>query len=103
MVLLFAIPNLSNATVWITCSPIASQLRAAYGVSSFEVGLCSSSFMVVYLFFNFPADYVLDKYGSKAGIIVGSIFTIIASCCRIFIDHGFKYVIIGQVLGGIGY
>lgn len=68
IVLLYAIPNISNAMVWITFAPISSQVQDSYSVSSLEVSMCSSSFMIMYVICNFPADYVLDTYGSRPGV-----------------------------------
>lgn len=53
--------------------------------------------------FTFPAAYVIDSKGIKAGILVGSILGIIGVSMRLFVNvGGFWTVIVGQVLAGIG-
>jgi hypothetical protein len=67
-VLLFAIPNIMNALMWITFAPISTQVQATYGVSNLEVSMCSCVFMIVYVFVDSPANYILDTYGIRPGV-----------------------------------
>jgi FLVCR family feline leukemia virus subgroup C receptor-related protein len=52
--------------------------------------------------FTFPAAYVIDTYGTRTGIIIGSLLGIIGVSLRLFVNNSFAWVIIGQVLAGIG-
>jgi FLVCR family feline leukemia virus subgroup C receptor-related protein len=52
--------------------------------------------------FTFPAAYVIDTYGTRIGIIVGSLLGILGVSLRLFVNSSFAWVIIGQVLAGIG-
>jgi FLVCR family feline leukemia virus subgroup C receptor-related protein len=52
--------------------------------------------------FTFPAAYVIDSKGVKAGVRLGSILCIIGITLRLFVNYGFPFVLIGQILAGIG-
>lgn len=52
--------------------------------------------------FTFPAAYVIDTYGTRTGILIGSVLGIIGVSLRLFVNSSFAWVIIGQVLAGIG-
>ena len=52
--------------------------------------------------FTFPAAYLIDTYGTRSGIFLGSILGIIGVTIRLFCNTSFAFVIIGQVIAGIG-
>lgn len=52
--------------------------------------------------FTFPAAYVIDTYGTKTGIVIGSLLGIVGVTLRLLVNQGFGWVIAGQVLAGMG-
>ena len=52
--------------------------------------------------FTFPAAYVIDTYGTRTGIIVGSLLGIVGISLRLLVNTSFTWVIVGQILAGIG-
>lgn len=52
--------------------------------------------------FTFPASYVIDTYGTRMGISIGTLFALIGVRLRMMVNQGFAWVIIGQVVAGIG-
>ena len=52
--------------------------------------------------FTFPAAYVIDTYGTRAGIIVGCVLGIVGTSLRLLVNSSFVWVIVGQVVAGIG-
>jgi len=52
--------------------------------------------------FTFPAAYVIDTYGSRIGISIGCVLGIVGISMRLLVNQGFVWVIVGQVLAGIG-
>ena len=52
--------------------------------------------------FTFPAAYVIDTFGTKFGILVGCFLGIIGVSLRLFVNYGFAWIIVGQVIAGIG-
>lgn len=59
-------------------------------------------FSLMHPIFTFPAAYFIDTYGSKLGIIIGSVLCMIGVSLRLLINHGFWIAILGQVIAGIG-
>jgi len=52
--------------------------------------------------FTFPASMVIDKYGTYVGILIGCSFLIAGVWIRYLINYSFAFVIVGQLLSGIG-
>lgn len=52
--------------------------------------------------FTFPAAYMIDTYGTRTGIIIGSLLGIIGVTMRLLVNSSFAWVIAGQILAGIG-
>jgi FLVCR family feline leukemia virus subgroup C receptor-related protein len=85
-----------------TLNPIAAELELIYGYSAFAINLGGLAYILMHPLFTFPAAYVIDNKGVRAGIIVGSVLSLIGVCLRLLINQGFWIVILGQVLAGIG-
>jgi FLVCR family feline leukemia virus subgroup C receptor-related protein len=52
--------------------------------------------------FTFPAAFVIDTYGTKFGIALGSVLCLLGTSVRMLVNHSFVWVIVGQVIAGIG-
>jgi len=88
--------------MWICTSPIATNLEEIYGLSLLTVNFCTSLiWFVIYVPMNFVANYVLDQIGLRAGILLGSILTLIGLWIRVLSEHSFYYIFAGQILGAI--
>lgn len=85
-----------------TLNPIVSYLKIIYGQTNTIVNLGGLLFTLMHPIFTFPASYVIDTYGTRAGITVGSCFAIVGVALRMLVNKGFGWVIAGQVLAGIG-
>lgn len=60
------------------------------------------SYLILYLFINFPSNWVLDTKGIKKGIVAGALFTFLGCGIRTFVQIDFSFVVIGQVFCAIG-
>ena len=60
------------------------------------------SYMVAYIFINFPSNWVLDVKGIKKGIVVGSVLTLLGTGVRTMVKYNFIFMIIGQIICAIG-
>ena len=58
--------------------------------------------MVFFLPVNFPSIVALDQGGLKLAVLIGISLTTIGLVLRIFIDHSFTWVLIGQTLMAFG-
>jgi FLVCR family feline leukemia virus subgroup C receptor-related protein len=85
-----------------TLNPIATLLSEIYGYSTFTINLGGLLYILMHPFFTFPAAYVIDSKGVRAGIIVGSVLSLTGICLRLLINEGFWIVLVGQILAGIG-
>jgi MFS family permease len=65
--------NLTMQMLWITYSPINEPAAQFYGVSTSQIGWLAMSFMVTYLFLSFPASWVIDRYGFRTAVGIGSV------------------------------
>lgn len=87
---------------WVVVSPISVQIGKAYDQSDAVVSLIPMSYMIVYVFINFPSNWVLDVKGIRKGIIIGAVLTCVGSAFRCFVTTHFAFVILGQVICAIG-
>ena len=58
--------------------------------------------MLIYVFVNFPSNWVLDVKGVRNGIMIGAILTSIGAAIRCLVFANFYLVILGQLLCAIG-
>ncbi|MHA2028851.1 MAG: MFS transporter [Candidatus Kariarchaeaceae archaeon] len=75
ILLLFMFVALMTQVNWITFAPILTELSDEYDVSEDAILLLTVSYMIVYIPMNFPATWMIDKYGLKWGTGVGVILT----------------------------
>lgn len=59
--------------LWITFAPVTGTAADFYGVTPLDIGLLSMIFMIVYLFVSIPASWVLDTYGLRIGLGLGTL------------------------------
>lgn len=66
------------------------------------VNLGGLLFTLMHPIFTFPASFVIDTYGTRVGIALGSCLGLVGVGLRMLVNHGFAWVIVGQVVAGIG-
>ena len=92
----------ANQLLWITFAPVTTQAMQFYGVSDLAIGLLSLSFMVVYILVSFPAAWVIDKYGIRAGVGLGAILTGAFGLMRGLVGNNYAWVLVAQIGIAIG-
>ena len=90
-----------NGVCWVVVSSISVQVREAYDQSEFTVSMVPMSYMIAYIFINFPANWVLDVRGIKKGIVIGAVLTALGAGIRCLVDTSFSFVIVGQAVCAI--
>jgi len=85
-----------------TLTPIASYLAIIYDQDPVVVNLGGLLFTLMHPIFTFPAAYFIDTYGARVGIIIGCVLCLFGTCVRLLVNEVFAFVIIGQVIAGIG-
>src|SRR5512143_2830661 len=91
-----------NQMLWITFAPVTTQAVQFYGVSDLAIGLLSLSFMLVYILVSFPAAWVIDKYGIRAGVGLGAILTGAFGLMRGLVASNYTWVLVAQIGIAIG-
>jgi cyanate permease len=92
----------ANQLLWITFAAVTTQSVQFYGVSELAIGLLSLSFMVVYVLVSFPASWVIDTYGIRAGVGIGAILTGAFGLMRGLVGNNYTWVLVAQIGIAIG-
>lgn len=99
---LFCLVQMMTAILINTLTPIAKSLKTLYGQPSIVVNSGSLLFALMHPLFTFPASYVIDTFGSRVGISLGSALCLLGTAMRMLVNQSFGWVIAGQVIAGIG-
>ncbi|MFX1517970.1 MAG: MFS transporter [Promethearchaeota archaeon] len=88
--------------IWITFAPIMNEVTSYYNVSSEAILLLAASFMIIYIPVNFPACWLIEKYGLKWGTGIGVTLTGIFGFLRAFTGTNFLLLLLCQIMVAIG-
>lgn len=91
-----------NQLLWITFAPITSDATGYYGVTDLQIGILSMCFMIVYIVVSIPASWIIDKYGIRAGVGTGALFTGIFGLLRGFAGTNYHILLLAQVGIAVG-
>ena len=86
---------------WVVITPISDPIKNAYDVSALWVAFIPMSYLIFFLFLNFPSNWVLDVKGIKKGVVMGASLTFLGCMIRCLVRVGFAFVILGQVFCSI--
>ncbi|CAM5999484.1 unnamed protein product [Sphagnum balticum] len=87
---------------WVVISPISTKISKCYNVSDGLVTLVPMLYMIMYLFVNFPSNWILDTKGIRKGVIIGAVMTALGAGIRCMVNLSFTFVVVGQVFCAIG-
>lgn len=102
IVCIFCLLSIVNGMCWVVVSPISVPVGRAYHQPDTIVSIIPMSYMIIYVFVNFPSNWVLDIKGIKKGIVVGTVLTAVGTAFRCLITTHFSFIILGQILCAIG-
>lgn len=102
IILLFFLPSFINGMCWVVVSPISTKISECYDVSDTLVTLIPMLYMIMYLFVNFPSNWILDSKGIRKGVIIGAVMTALGAGIRCMVNLSFTFVIVGQIFCAIG-
>ncbi len=91
-----------NQLMWITFAPVTTESMQFYGVSDLAIGLLSLCFMAVYILISFPASWVIDTYGIRAGVGIGAALTGVFGIVRGLGGSQYGWVLGAQIGIAIG-
>jgi MFS family permease len=91
-----------NQLLWITFAPITGDATNYYGVTDLYIGILSMCFMIVYIVVSIPASWIIDKYGIRAGVGTGAVFTGIFGLLRGFAGSNYTLLLLAQIGIAVG-
>ena len=91
-----------NQLLWITFAPITGDATRYYGVSDLQIGILSMCFMIVYIVVSIPASWVIDKYGIRTGVGIGTVFTGLFGLLRGLVAIDYNMLLLSQIGIAIG-
>ncbi len=93
----FMMINLVIQLQWLTMAPIRSAAMKFYAVSGSAIDFLSMTYMFVFIIFCIPASYVIDTYGIRIGVGIGSIIALVAGVLKGIFAYNFTIVLICQL------
>lgn len=91
-----------NQLLWITFAAVTTQAVQFYAVSDLAIGLLSLSFMAVYILVSFPASWIIDTYGLRAGVGIGAALTGVFGIVRGLGANHYGWVLAAQIGIAVG-
>lgn len=76
----YMLVNMTIQLLWISYAPVTTQSSLFYGVSELQIGFFSMAFMLVFIPLSIPVSWLIDRFGCKPVVAVGSI---VAGLCGI--------------------
>ena len=98
----FMFVNLTMQMLWITFAPITGPAAEFYGVTDLQIGYLAMSFMITYIFLSFPASWVIDTYGFRKAVSIGSMLMAVFAILRGLAGANYTLVLIGSIGIAIG-
>lgn len=102
ILLLFVFVGMMTSVIWVTFSARISVFANYYTVSENWIKILGFSYMIMYIPVNFPACYLIDKYGLKWGVGIGVILTGVFGFLRGIFAENFIIVTISQFMCAVG-
>jgi Sugar phosphate permease len=91
---------------WVALSPVSRAAERFYGAqapasSLFNVDFLAMIYLLLFLVFAFPASYVVDSYGLRAGLGLGAAIAGLGGLAKGLFPTSFGAVLAGQIALGI--
>jgi FLVCR family feline leukemia virus subgroup C receptor-related protein len=94
----FSLLTLSNSWMWITWSPIETQVATYWNVTDTQVDGLSMVFMYLYIPLSFPALFLVQKIGMRRGLMFGAVLNTLGAWVRWQYLPSYTMVYVGTVL-----
>jgi len=83
-------------TYWLAFAPISSAVEAYFGVDEMSITLFAMSYMLMAILLMMPASWMIDKYGFKRSVMLGTVVLVVAAVLRYVFAENFTVAIICQ-------
>ena len=102
---LFCIFTASSAIQWITFSPIESEARNFFGITTNQLNMLSSIFMITFVVLGPAASTSFETLGVRRSLIIGTFFNALGAAMKVFIASffpSFATIMAAQFVASIG-
>ena len=93
---------LVSQILWLSFAPVTTIVAQVLNISETYVGMLSMSWPLIFIPASIPAGAIIDKYGFRAGILIGSFFMSIGAVLRILTLDKYFLLFTAQAIAGIG-
>ena len=98
----FSLCTAINGCCWLSGPSIHDEMAIAYNASDTFLTFCGLVFMLTYVFFGFGANFIIQKYGLRIGILAGIILTGIGMWIKVFVNSSKYLFMLGNTFAGLG-
>ena len=81
---------------------MAGAIENGYGYGATAISALGITYMIVFLFVNYPANLIINKGGLRLAVLIGIAFTVLGMLVKCLVNKSFIWVIVGQVLAATG-
>ncbi len=102
-ILLLIVPIIVASEIfWLTFAPVASEAMAFFRTSGLGVDLFSMSYMIMYILLTIPASWVIERYGFRVSLVIGSLLTVVFGAARFMAAGNYPLALAAQFLVAAG-
>ncbi|CCW59809.1 unnamed protein product [Phytomonas sp. EM1] len=101
---LFCLFSASNAIQWITYAPIAIAAKEFFGLTTSELNMLSTVYMIVFVVGAYFSSTTFEKWGVRQGLILGCFLNALGSILKVVYGMqrpGFTPLIISQTFNSV--
>ena len=80
---IFSLNNAVTNYIWIMSAVIADLMSCYYGISDTMVNYLTTSYMMLYVVLVWPVAWVMDRYGLRLPVVVGSAAMAVGAALRV--------------------
>ncbi len=102
ILLVFMFVAMMTQVLWLTFAPIMVNVAGHYNVSQDYILLLIAVYMIIYIIVNFPATWLIDKYGLKWGTGIGVILVGVFGFLRAFSGTNYTFLLFTQIMTAVG-
>ena len=81
---------------------MAGAIGNAYGYGATAISAIGITYMIVFLFMNYPSNSIIEKSGLRIAVLIGMTLTACGMVVKCLINTSFIFVIVGQVIAACG-
>ena len=101
--ILLCLNSIGRSIAMIGFTSVAPILQDIYHINTLHTTMLIIPFNFAVFFLLFPYNYISNRYGLRIPTYIGVIAVVIGAWIRMFVNYGFGWVILGQVITSIGH